>query len=84
MKNWHDSTRQKKNETGCHSVLSYMNENPKKIWWWSWDFVDKTTKNGSYLSHRAPARAIYFPELVEHRRIGRFAVYRLRTENKKT
>ncbi len=56
-----------------------------KCWWFAWEFIDKFNSKHEYLSHRAPARAsdlaIHYPELVEDRKIGRFKVYRLRTEN---
>lgn len=84
-KDWH--SKSKRNGTGCQDVLRFMVENFKtKIWWWSWEFVGKTTSKGGYLSHRAPARAsdlaLQFPELVEDRKIGRFKIYRVRVENK--
>jgi len=73
--------------TGCQAVVALMLEKPEKIWWWSWEFVGKTTKEGEFLSHRAPARAsdlaIHYPDIVEDRKIGRFSVYRLKTENTK-
>ena len=77
----------KRNGTGCQGVLKLMVENySTKKWWWSWEFVGKVTKDGDYLSHRAPARAsdlaIYYPNLVEDRKIGRFKVYRVRRENR--
>lgn len=73
--------------TGRQAVVALMLEKPEKIWWWSWEFVGKTTQEGEFLSHRAPARAsdlaIHYPELVEDRKIGRYSVYRLKLENKK-
>lgn len=79
--------RLKKSGTSCEDVLRFMVENyKKKVWWWSWEFIGQTTKDGRFLSHRAPARAsdlaIHRPDLVEHRKIGRFAVYRVRRENR--
>lgn len=71
--------------TGRESVLQFLLENKQQIWWWAWELIGKTTSKGDWLSHRAPARAsdlaIHEPELVEHRSIGRFKVYRLRREN---
>lgn len=85
MKAWYDSTRTKKAQTGIQTVLTFLMEHPEKVWWWSWEFVGKTTRSGGYLSHRAPARAsdlaIHYPDFVEDRRIGRFSVYRLKFEN---
>lgn len=82
---WYVNSRGRKNATSCEVVLKFMLENPKIIWWWSWEFSQRTTKDGDYLSHRAPARAsdlaIHEPELVEDRKIGRFKIYRLRREN---
>lgn len=73
------------NERGVDSVLQYMLDNPNKIWWWAWEFIGKKNSKGNYLSHRSPARAsdlaIHYPEFVEHRKIGRFKVYRLKVEN---
>lgn len=81
----HESTRGRKNATGREAVLKYLIEATTKIWHWSWEFVGKVTRDGSYLSHRAPARAsdlaIHEPDLVEDRKIGRFKVYRLKREN---
>lgn len=76
----------KKNSTsGCKKVVQMMLDRPLKIWWWSYEFVGQTNSKGNFLSHRAPARAsdlaIYYPELVEDRRIGKLAVYRLKKEN---
>lgn len=71
--------------TSCDDVLRFMYENQQQIWFMSWDFINETTKDGSFLSHRAPARAsdlaIYDPQLVEDRKIGRYKAYRLRLEN---
>ena len=79
----HSKTRSKTTQT--ESVLYFLLEHPDQIWWWPWQLIGQTTSNGHYLSHRAPARAsdlaIYDPQLVEHRTVGRFKVYRLRTEN---
>lgn len=75
----------KRRLTGRVDVLQAMVDNKSKIWWWSWEFIGIHTSTGSFLSHRAPARAsdlaIFYPELVEHRPIGKFKVYRLRREN---
>lgn len=82
---WYESSRRKKNATGREAVLQFLLENPTVIWWWAWELIGQTTIKGAYLSHRAPARAsdlaIHEPELVEHRKIGRFKIYRLRWEN---
>jgi len=82
----HENRHTKKEDcTGVEGVLKYMLENENKTWWFAWEFISRTTKDGNYLSHRAPARAsdlaIHYPKLVEHRKIGRFTVYRIRTEN---
>lgn len=76
----------KKSTTGIREVLQFLlDKKEEKIWWWSWEFVGKTTSKGGYLSHRAPARAsdlaLHHTELVEDRHIGRFCVYRLKKEN---
>jgi len=82
---WYRSRTTKSIQTGKEMIVQIMLDNPDKIWWWSWEFVGKTTSKGDFLSHRAPARAsdmaIYYPDIVEDRAIGRFKVYRLRTEN---
>lgn len=87
MQNEHLRSRSNAIQTQRESVLYFLLENQHKIWWWAWELIGKHTNNGHYLSHRAPARAsdlaIHEPELVEHRKIGRFKVYRLRTENMK-
>lgn len=84
-RDWYDKTRGRTKATGREAVLQFLLEHPEKIWWWSWEFVGQHTKDGDYLSHRSPARAsdlaIHEAELVEHRRIGRFKIYRLRREN---
>ena len=80
-----DVLKRTKDGTSCEDVVQLMYENSDKIWWMSWDFINKTTKKGKFLSHRAPARAsdlaIHNSQLVEDRDIGRFKAYRLRTEN---
>lgn len=74
-----------KTSTSTNEVLQYMLDHTGKIWWWAWEFGGKTNSKGGYLSHRACARAsdlaIFHPELVEDRKIGRFKVYRLKVEN---
>lgn len=77
----------KRKGTSCQDVLQYMVDvYPEKKWHWAWELIGKTNSKGGYLSHRACARAsdlaIKNPELVEHRRIGRFKVYRVRRENR--
>ena len=71
--------------TSCEDVLMFMYEHPEKIWYMSWEFINQVTKDGKFLSHRAPARAsdlaIHSPLLVEDRKIGRFSCYRIRREN---
>jgi len=71
--------------TSCEDVLQYLYENQDQIWHMSWEFVGRVTKDGRFLSHRAPARAsdlaIHDPQLVEDRKISRYKAYRLRTEN---
>lgn len=76
----------KKHGTSCKDVLQYMVENyPKKIWFYSYELVGKNTSKGGFLSHRSPARAGELVELglLEQRTIGRFAVYRLKREEKR-
>lgn len=78
--------RKAKGSTSCDDVLRFMYElRGMKIWFMSWDFINQQTIDGSFLSHRAPARAsdlaIYDPQLVEDRKIGRYKAYRLRLEN---
>ena len=74
-----------KTTTSCEDVLRFMYENQQQIWFMSWDFINQSTKDGQFLSHRAPARAsdlaIHESQLVEDRKIGRFKAYRLRLEN---
>ena len=81
-----DQKSKKKDGTSCKDVLQFLVDNYKeKNWWWSWEFVGKTTSKGGYLSHRAPARAsdlALHTDLVEDRKIGRFKVYRVRRENR--
>jgi len=88
-----DFLRMKRTVSHCHkkgkltdaqAVLLYMSER-QVVWYWSWELVGKSTYRGNHLSHRAPARAsdlsIHRPELVECRKVGRFACYRARKEN---
>lgn len=83
--NEYEHNQKRSKTTQCESVLHFLLEHPEKIWWWSYELIGKSTKNGHYLSHRAPARAsdlaIHESQLVEDRSIGRFKIYRLRTEN---
>ena len=83
--NEYEHNKHRSQTTQCESVLHFLLEHPEKIWWWSWELIGKSTTKGHYLSHRAPARAsdlaIHESHLVEDRTIGRFKVYRLRTEN---
>lgn len=82
-----------KSATSCKDVLQYLVDNhptnkPEggKIWFWAWEVIGKVNSKGKYLSHRSPARlsdlAIKTPDLVEHKRIGRFKIYRVRRENR--
>lgn len=79
--------RAQKGATGCRDVLQFLIDNPKRIWWWSWELNGQTNSKGAFLSHRACARAsdlaLKHEGLVEDRRIGRFKVYRAMLENKK-
>lgn len=79
------TARSKGNGTSCDDVLQFLYEHPEKIWWMSWELIGQVTKDGKFLSHRAPARAsdlaIQSPHLVQDRKISRFACYRLRWEN---
>lgn len=79
-------TKKKGSGTSCKDVLQFMVENyEKQKWWWSWDFAFKTTQNGRFLSHKAPARAsdlALHTDLVESRKIGRYCVYRVKKENR--
>lgn len=80
-----DVLGKEKTSTSCEDVLRYMHDHQDKIWFMSWEFVGKSTSDGKFLSHRAPARAsdlaIHESHLVEDRKIGRFKAYRLRLEN---
>jgi len=81
-----DSYKNKKvSATSAEHILIYMLENPQKIWFWSWELANTQTKGGHIISHRGPARAsdlaIYAPDFVEDRKVGRFCVYRLKREN---
>ena len=73
--------------TGMQAVVRYMLDHPSKIWYWSYELIGKTNSKNEFISHRWPARAsdlaIHHPDIVEDRKIGRFAVYRLKTENMK-
>lgn len=79
------STSKASKGTHQRDVLLYLFENPQKIWWMSWELRGGVTSEGIILSHRADARAselaTFDSQLVERRMIGRFAAYRLRTEN---
>ena len=79
--------RYKSKTTSEDMVLRLMLDNVEKIWWWSWEVNHQTNSKSEYISHRGCARlsdlAIYSPQLVEDRQIGRFKVYRLHTENMK-
>jgi hypothetical protein len=74
-----------KDATGMEMVLQLFLDHPEKIWWWSWEVNGQVNSKGEYLSHRACARAsdlaLKYPELVEHRGISRFKIYRVRLEN---
>lgn len=82
LKNYHS---RKSNATGIQTVLQFLLDHPEKIWWWSWEFIGQVNSKGGWLSHRAPARAsdlaLHHSELVEDRKVGRYKVYRLKTEN---
>ena len=75
----------KKGKTDAQNVLQMMSERNHRIWWWSWELIGQTTHANDYLSHRAPARASdlvkHQPLLIECRKVGRFACYRVRREN---
>jgi hypothetical protein len=78
--------RNKVEATSCQTVLQYLLDQHKKgiIWTASWELGERMNSNGGYLSHRAPARAsdlALHSDLVEHRKLGRFKIYRLRMEN---
>lgn len=80
-------SKEKHTSTSCKDVLQFMVDNyTTKNWWWSWEFIGKRTSKGSYLSHRAPARAsdlaLHDSDLVEDRKLGRFKIYRVRRENR--
>lgn len=83
LKENHKSLRS--DATSVRDVLQYMVDRSDKIWWWAWEFLNQHNSKGRYLSHRACARAsdlaIHYPDFVEGRRIGRFKVFRVRTEN---
>jgi len=89
---WEVSRNKRNTMDGKHAVFQYMLEDNNKIWFWAWEFVGKMTQggkehSGQWLSHRAPARAsdlaLHHSDIVEHRKIGRFCVYRVRRENQK-
>lgn len=73
--------------TGMQAVVQLMLDHPSKIWWWSYEIMGKTNSKDEWISHRWPARAsdlaIYHADIMEDRKIGRLAVYRLRVENMK-
>ena len=79
-----DYKGKKHHGTSCQDVLQYMLDHKDKVWWWAWELIGKTNSKGGYLSHRAPARVSDLAiktNLVEHRKVGRFKVYRVRLEN---
>jgi hypothetical protein len=80
-----ESSQRLMTRTGRETVLKFLYEHQENIWWWSWEFVGQHTREGDFLSHRAPARAsdlaLHEPDLVEDRRVGRFKMYRIRLEN---
>lgn len=82
---WQKSKTRKKSPTGMACVVMAMLDQPEKIWWWSWELDSHATRDGVWLSHRGPARAsdlaIHHPVVMECRKVGRYAMYRLRTEN---
>jgi hypothetical protein len=83
----HEHSLTKRQTTSCKDVLQFLVDNHKeRIWWWSWELVAKPTSTGGWISHRGPARAsdlaLHNPELVEHVKVGRFAMYRVRRENR--
>jgi len=82
---WSETHKMQNKNTGMETVLQFLLDHPEKIWWWSYEFGDRINSKGGFLSHRACARAsdlaIKYPDLVEDRKIGKLAVYRLRTEN---
>lgn len=84
VKHYETHSRKSANK-GVQKVLQLMLDNPKKVWWWSYEFVGKVNSKGDFLSHRSPARAsdlaIHCQELVEDRKIGNLSVYRLKVEN---
>lgn len=84
MSHRYHSTKRK--GTSCKDVLQFMVDNHnERIWWWSWEFVGKSTSKGGYLSHKAPARAsdlALHTDLVEDKRIGRFKIYRVKKEKR--
>jgi hypothetical protein len=73
--------------TWMQDVVQYLLDHPGKIWHFSYELIEKTNSKWAFLSHRAPARAsdlaIHHADIVEDRKIGRLAVYRLRVENQK-
>ncbi len=81
--------REKKStwSTWMQDVVQYLLDYPQKIWHFSYELIEKTNSKWAFLSHRAPARAsdlaIHHADIVEDRKIGRLAVYRLKTENMK-
>lgn len=60
-------------------LLQYLREHPEKIWWFAWEVVNKKTKDGKFLSHRAPARLtdLVIDKKCESREVGVYTVYRL-------
>lgn len=73
--------------TWMQAVVQLMLDHPQKIWWWSYEIMGRTNSKWEWISHRWPARAsdlaIYHSDIMEDRKIGRLAVYRLRVENQK-
>lgn len=83
---WIEENISRRKSTVCTKVmvLKYLLET-KTIWIPSWYFQNKKLSTGELLSHRACARAsdlaINHPEIVECRKLGRYAFYRVRREN---
>lgn len=71
--------------TWIQNAVRLMLDYDYKIWWWSWELNNRTNSLGEYISYkwctRASDLAIHHPDLVEDRKIWRFSIYRLRTEN---
>lgn len=77
--------KDKNKNSWMQNVVQYMLDYPEKIWFFSWEFNNVVNSKQEWLSYKWCARAsdvaIHHPTIVESRKVWRFCVYRLCTEN---